>query len=163
MAVLAAAVAVMSTIGVAFAQVAPTSGRQTASLATASIVAGGMPLTVEIASEPATISLGLGGRDGLAPGTGMLFVFDGPAPRSFWMKGMRFCLDIIWIEGGIIQGAAEGVCPEPPGTPDSGLAAYASPAPVSYVLEVPAGWLAANGIGSGAKVTGLPALTPALP
>ena len=47
---------------------------------------------------------GLRNPNGLAfrPGTGMLFVFPDASPRSFWMKGMRFCLDIIWIEDGII-------------------------------------------------------------
>ncbi len=69
---------------------------------------------------------------------------------------MQFCLDIIWIENGVIQGAAESVCPEPPGTADEDLTSYVSPVPVSYVLEVPAGWLAANGLGVGAPVKGLP-------
>jgi uncharacterized membrane protein (UPF0127 family) len=72
------------------------------------------------------------------------------------MKGMRFCLDIVWIEWGVIQGAAEGVCPPPPGTADADLPSYRSPVPVSYVLEVPAGWLAANGLGVGTAVAGLP-------
>lgn len=115
-----------------------------------------MPLTVEVASDPAAVALGLGERAGLAPGTGMLFVFDGPAVRSFWMKGMRFCLDIVWIEGGLIQGAAAGVCPAPAGTPDPALPSYTSPVPVTYVLEVPAGWLDAHGLEVGTKVTGLP-------
>ena len=117
-----------------------------------------MPLTVELAYQPAETSRGLGYRAGLAPGTGMLFLFTEPAPRSFWMKGMQFCIDIIWIENGAIQGAAESVCPEPPGTADADLTSYVSPVPVSYVLEVPAGWLDANGLGAGAPVEGLPSL-----
>ena len=81
-------------------------------LQTAEITVGGVPLTVELAYLPADRSLGLGYREGLAPGTGMLFLFEGPAPRSFWMRGMQFCIDIVWIENGVIQGAAESVCPE---------------------------------------------------
>jgi uncharacterized membrane protein (UPF0127 family) len=127
-------------------------------LQTAEITVGGVPLTVELAYQPADSALGLGYREGLAAGTGMLFLFEGPAPRSFWMRGMLFCIDIIWIENGVIQGAAEGVCPEPPGTTDADLTSNASPVPVTYVLEVPAGWLDANGLGVGTPVEGLPAL-----
>jgi uncharacterized membrane protein (UPF0127 family) len=86
----------------------------------------------------------------------MLFRYPEPAPRSFWMKGMQFCLDIIWIEDGAIQGAAENVCPAPPGTVDADLPSYVSPVPVRYVLEVPAGWLDAHGFGAGTPVAGVP-------
>jgi uncharacterized membrane protein (UPF0127 family) len=130
----------------------------TAPLPTVEITVGGVPLTVELASQPADRALGLGYREGLAPGTGMLFLFEGPAPRSFWMRGMQFCIDIIWIENGVIQGAAESVCPEPPGTADADLPSYVSPVPVTYVLEVPAGWLDAYGLGVGTPVEGLPSL-----
>ena len=127
-------------------------------LQTAEIAVGGVPLTVELAYLPADTSLGLGYREGLAPGTGMLFLFEGPAPRSFWMRGMRFCIDIIWVENGVIQGAAESACPAPAGTADADLTSYASPVPVTYVLEVPAGWLDAYGLGVGTPVEGLPSL-----
>jgi uncharacterized membrane protein (UPF0127 family) len=127
-------------------------------LQTAEIAIGGVPLTVELVFQPADTALGLGYREGLAAGTGMLFLFEGPAPRSFWMRGMQFCIDIIWIENGVIQGAAESVCPEPPGTADADLSSYISPVPVTYVLEVPAGWLDANGLGVGTPVEGLPSL-----
>ena len=131
---------------------------QVAPLQTADITVGGVPLTVELAYQPADTSRGLGYRAGLAPGTGMLFLFAEPAPRSFWMKGMQFCIDIIWIENGAIQGAAESVCPDPAGTADADLTSYVSPVPVTYVLEVPAGWLDTNGLGVGAPVEGLPSL-----
>ena len=71
---------------------------------------------------------------------------------------MQFCIDIVWIENGVIQGAAESVCPEPAGTADADLPSYDSPVPVTYVLEVPAGWLDAYGLGAGTPVEGLPAL-----
>jgi uncharacterized membrane protein (UPF0127 family) len=136
----------------ALAQVAPPT------LQTAEITVGSLPLTVELAYLPEDTSRGLGYREGLAPGTGMLFLFEGPAPRSFWMRGMQFCIDIVWIENGVIQGAAESVCPEPAGTADADLPSYVSPVPVTYVLEVPAGWLDAYGLGAGTPVEGLPSL-----
>lgn len=156
--VLLAMVMLLSSVSVTFAQVAPPWRHQVAPLQTSVITVGGVPLTVELAYQPNDRSRGLGYRDGLAPGTGMLFLFEEAAPRSFWMKGMRFCLDIIWIEGDAIQGAAENVCPDPADIEDADRPSVKSPVPVSYVLEVPAGWLAANGFGEGTPVTDLPYL-----
>ena len=119
----------------------------------ARVTVGGAVVDAELARTPREQRLGLAYREGLAPGTGMLFVFDRPEDRSVWMKGMRFCIDIVWIEGGRVVGAAENVCPAPPGTPDEQLPQYRSPIPVRYVLEVPAGWLASHGLGTGSPVT----------
>lgn len=118
----------------------------------ADIVVGETTLDVQLATTPSLQQLGLGYRNGLDEGTGMLFVFSEAGDRTFWMKGMRFCLDIVWIEGGEIQGAAENVCPDPEGTSDGDRARFSSPVPVTYVLEVPGGWLAANGYGTGTTV-----------
>lgn len=41
---------------------------------------------------------GLSDRESLAPGTGMLFVFEQPATECMWMKDMRFSIDIIWLD-----------------------------------------------------------------
>lgn len=126
-------------------------------LRTATIIVSEMPLEVELAISPEERARGLGYREGLAPGTGMLFVTDEAAVQNFWMKGMRFCLDIVWIDGGQIVGADENACPDPEGTADGERARFSSEVPVSYVLEVPAGWLAERGYGAGTPVTGLPA------
>ncbi len=155
---LLATVMFLSTIGTSLAQIAPPWRHQVAPLQTSQILVGDVPLTVELAYQPADLQRGLGYRDGLAPGTGMLFLFEQPAPRSFWMKGMRFCLDIIWIEGGVVQGAAENVCPDPVDIEDADRPSQKSPVPVSYVLEVPAGWMAANGVTTGTPVENLPYL-----
>ncbi len=155
---LLATVMFFSTIGSSQAQIAPPWRHQVAPLQTAEILVGGTPLTVELAYQAADLQRGLGYRDGLAPGTGMLFLFEEPAPRSFWMKGMRFCIDIIWIEDGVIQGAAESVCPDPDDIDDADRPSQKSPVPVSYVLEVPAGWMAENGVTTGTLVENLPSL-----
>ena len=158
MTMLLAITMLVGTVTGSLSETTPSPLHQVAPLQTADITVGGVPLIVELAYQPAETSRGLGYRAGLAPGTGMLFLFPEPASRSFWMKGMQFCIDIIWIENGMIQGAAESVCPEPPGTADADLTSYRSPVPVSYVLEVPAGWLDANGLGVGTPVEGLPSL-----
>ena len=79
----------------------------------ASVVVGTDELRAEIADTSPLQGRGLGYRDGLEPGTAMLFVFDDASMRTFWMKGMRFCLDIVWIEGEMVVGAAESICPMP--------------------------------------------------
>jgi uncharacterized membrane protein (UPF0127 family) len=121
---------------------------------TASVTVGETTIRAEIADTPDLQTRGLGYRDGLRPGWGMIFVFGKPSYQSFWMKGMRFCLDIIWIESGQVVGAAERVCPIP-GATDAKLPSYTSPKPVTYVLEMPAGWLDAIGAGPGtpARIT----------
>jgi uncharacterized membrane protein (UPF0127 family) len=119
---------------------------------TASITVGNDQLDVELSISPAQQTLGLGYRNGLPDGHGMLFVNDSAEPRTFWMKGMRFCIDIVWIENGEITGAAKSVCPDPEGTPDADRARFSSGDPVTYVLEVPAGWLASHGYGAGTPV-----------
>ena len=132
------------------------------------VTVGDTPVLVEVANNDAERQLGLGERAGLLPGTGMLFVWDSPPEiRNFWMGGMRFCLDIVWLDVGAITGAAESTCPGPPGEAQNLIPRHQSPGPAEYVLEMPAGFLAANGYGVGTPVTfsedphGLPTPEPA--
>lgn len=118
----------------------------------ADITVGETVLTVELALTSPEQQLGLGYRNGLDDGTGMLFVFPEPSGRVFWMKGMRICLDIVWIVDGEIVGAAENACPDPDGTEDGDRQRFPSPSPVTHVLEVPAGWLANHDYGVGTPV-----------
>ena len=115
---------------------------------TGTVEVGQTHIVVELADTPALQARGLGYRDELAPDTGMLFVFSDRSTQTFWMRGMRFCLDIIWIDGNVVTGAAEKVCPEP-GVEVADLQRYSSEVPVDMVLEVPAGWMEINGMGVG--------------
>lgn len=119
---------------------------------TATITVGTSDVKVDLAISGFEQQLGLGYRNGLEDNTGMLFVGSTPSPRTFWMKGMRFCIDIIWIQDNEIVGAAESVCPDPEGTDDVDRARYSSGEPVTHVLEMPAGWLQDNGYGPGTAV-----------
>src|SRR3954465_15899028 len=107
---------------------------------TSKMTVGDQTLAVEVADTDYLRTRGLSYRESLNPGTGMLFVYNEPRPLTFWMYEMQFCLDIIWINGGEIRGAAESVCPVP-GAVAQDLPVYASPEPVRYVLEVPSGWM----------------------
>lgn len=118
----------------------------------ATITVGSTEVDVDLAIDAFEQQLGLGYRNGLDDDTGMLFLGSAPMSKTFWMKGMRFCIDIIWIHDGEIKGAAESVCPDPDGTDDGDRARFSSGEPVTHVLEMPAGWMQANGYGPGTPV-----------
>jgi len=69
---------------------------------TNSVEIDGHPFRVELAIDPQARQKGLGGRDQLCPDCGMLFLFLQKGIYAFWMKDMRFNLDIIWISDGKI-------------------------------------------------------------
>jgi uncharacterized membrane protein (UPF0127 family) len=128
-------------------RLAPPFSTETAALT----IDGSIHIDAEIADTNSLRSRGLGDRDGLRAGWGMLFIDPTARVQTFWMKDMRFCLDIIWIDEDHITGAAENVCPQP-GAADSDLAVFSSGVPVRYVLEMPANWLKDNGLGAGSSV-----------
>lgn len=99
------------------------------------VIGGRVEVSVELARSFEEHAKGLSGRSGLKEGEGMLFVFDGKGPRSIWMKGMRFPLDILWIVDGRITALERHV---PPPSPDRPLQIYTHEA--EMVLEVPAGF-----------------------
>lgn len=58
----------------------------------------GAEITLLVATTDEERARGLGGRPSLEENEGMLFVFSEPGSYGFWMKGMEFPLDIIWLE-----------------------------------------------------------------
>jgi hypothetical protein len=109
------------------------------------VVLAGQAVDVEIARNESARARGLSGRDGLAPGRGMLFLHERPGLHAYWMKDMRFAIDILWLREGRVVDVAHRVQPEPPGTADRDLPSYAPRAPADAVLEVPAGFARAHG------------------
>ena len=105
-------------------------------------------IPVELAITPAQQSLGLGERDHLEWGHGMLFLHEEQKARSYWMKGMRFDIDIIWIRDGRISEIAHAV-PHVPG--ENGPTVKSSEV-VDQVLEVPAGYSMIQGWRKGQRV-----------
>lgn len=89
---------------------------------------------VEIVDTPETLQLGLGERDSLAEGHGMLFLFPTLEEHRFWMKGMRFAIDIIWLDGEEIVHISKNADPEV-----LPLTIYAPKVLSDTVLEVNAG------------------------
>ena len=87
----------------------------------------------EVVSTETRIEEGLGGRTSLPEGRGMLFAMSEDDTQHFWMKGMLFPIDIIWIENGRVIGCEKNISPSDPRI-------FASPSDAGYVLEVPAGF-----------------------
>jgi len=109
-------------------------------------------VAVELARTPEEKSRGLSGRDPLAWGTGMLFLYDDATFQSFWMIDMKFAIDIVWIRDGRILGVHHRVPPPAPGTPPEELARYRADELIDAVLEVPAGFAQASGWQRGSAV-----------
>jgi len=114
--------------------------RQSEAAPGASVVISGDHVQVEIARTPEEQSLGLGERNALAWGHGMLFLYDKPGFPRFWMKGMRFDIDIVWILGDRIVEISHRV-PHVPGENGPTLMPRTL---TDRVLEVPAGFAASH-------------------
>ncbi len=56
-----------------------------------------LKIYVDLAITPQEQSKGLSVKNSLKENEGMLFVFNNPSKHSFWMKDMKFPIDIIWI------------------------------------------------------------------
>jgi uncharacterized membrane protein (UPF0127 family) len=115
---------------------------------TASVRINGAVVRAEIAETPAAREHGLSGRARLPEGRGMLFVYGDHAERTYWMKGMRFPIDIVWIDRGKVIGV-ERDAPVPHGE----APLYNSGGPADHVLEVPAGWAVRHAVERGDRVT----------
>ncbi len=55
-------------------------------------------LVVEVAGTHASRMKGLSGREDLKEDTGLLFAFEQSGYHEFWMKDMKFPIDIIWLD-----------------------------------------------------------------
>lgn len=62
----------------------------------------GAQISVMVADTEATHKQGLSGYERIKEDQGMLFLFDQPYEYMFWMKDMKFPLDIIFIRDGRI-------------------------------------------------------------
>ncbi len=91
-------------------------------------------ITAQISDRPAMREQGLSGRPLLEASQGMLFIFDRPGIYGFWMKDMRFPLDMIWMDA-----AHKVVAIDSNVAPSTYPNSYFPPMNISYVLEMNAG------------------------
>jgi hypothetical protein len=106
-------------------------------------------VTAEIADSPQERATGLSEHVYLHEDHGMLFLLDAPSQPSFWMKDMKFPIDIVWISGETVVDMDENVQGPGSGVKDSELPKVLPEVLVDKVLEVNAGFVAAHGISKG--------------
>jgi hypothetical protein len=96
----------------------------------------GVCITAELAVTDEERQLGLMYREKIASDQGMLFVFEEEGRHSFWMKNMKFSLDLIWLnrEKRIVH-----IELRVPPCKDTPCPTYSSEIPAMYVLELKAG------------------------
>lgn len=105
---------------------------------------GEVEIKVLIADEADEMEKGLGFRDSLDRNEGMLFVYQGEVIPRYWMKGMRFDLDLVWIRSGAVIDITQDV--KHFESPPSEWPLYSPNGPVDMVLEVNSGYVAEKGI-----------------
>ena len=96
----------------------------------------GIEIPVEVADTSEKRSLGLGKRSGLKKDWGMLFIFEKRETHRFWMKEMKFALDIIWLDNYRIVHILRNVQPINQGEK---IDILEPPNPANFVLEIAAG------------------------
>ena len=113
------------------------------------VLPSGATIALEVARTPEQVMQGLMFRESLAPSTGMVFLFDTPEPRSFWMKNCHFALDMVFTrKDGTVVDVLENV---PPCEADP-CPTYPSAGPADTVVEVTAGEAKRHGIVRGSRL-----------
>ena len=102
-----------------------------------------------VARSTEEIERGLAGRASMHEGDGMLFDLGAPGLRPFWMRGVTFPLDLIFLDrAGVVVGILENL---PPGDATLRRASL----PYSWVLEVVGGWSRRHGVRLGQQALAL--------
>lgn len=107
--------------------------------------------SVDIATTSAEQQQGLSGRQSLPQNQGMLFIFKTSNRYPFWMKDMKFPLDMIFINNNKIVDIFNNV-PVPKTTDTSKLPIYTPKAAANQVLEINSGQAKAYGFKNGDTV-----------
>jgi uncharacterized membrane protein (UPF0127 family) len=126
-------------------------GAKTKSLPTkVNITINGVKLQADVALTTDEQAKGLSIKDRLQPNEGMLFPYGAPRILSFWMKDMKFPIDIIWLgtDKRVVH-IEESLQPCSPLLP---CLPYTPDVQAQYVLETVAGFTSANRITEGTPV-----------
>ncbi len=113
------------------------------------INAGMQNIRAEVARTAQQMQTGMMFRTQMGSHEGMLFVYDSPAIRCFWMKNTLLPLSIAFIAD---DGSIVNIAEMQPQSEQS----HCSDSPVRYALEMNQGWFAKRHIGTGFKLKGAP-------
>ncbi len=112
------------------------------------VVLGKNRINLEIVRTPEARAIGLSKYTTLNHDKGMLFVFSKSGTQCFWMKGMKFPLDIIWIDRD-----KKVLHIERNLKPETYPQEFCPDVPAKYVIEVSAGVSDEAGITDGQKLS----------
>lgn len=107
---------------------------------------GAAGVEVELARTEKEREVGLMHRRSLPPDSGMLFLFPGDEPRTFWMHETLLTLDMIFVSSDLAIVSIVAMAEPQTDT------ARKSVQPARYVLEVNGGWAATHGVKPGDRV-----------
>lgn len=113
----------------------------------AKVIIGTHTFNVEVAKTSKDQQIGLTKYNNLKDDQGMLFIFEQPDMYTFWMKNMKFSIDIIYIKNDTVVSTIQKAAPaatEP--------TIYRPEAPSDKVLEINAGLVKKYNIKTGDKV-----------
>lgn len=106
-------------------------------------------LRAEVARSLSEKSQGLSGRDCLAKDAAMLFPYDTPGEYCFWMKDMKFDIDMVWLDAD-----KKIVTIKSNATPESyPKESFCPEKPAQYIVEVQAGLSDKLGWGIGTQLS----------
>jgi hypothetical protein len=121
--------------------------------------AGEVKLRLAVANDETNRELGLMCVTRLRPHRGMIFVFPQSGDQEFWMKDTLIPLDMLWVAAdGTVTTVASEVPASTLQTPDDKVARRRGTG--RYVIELPAGEAAADGIKAQTRIA-LPPLATA--
>lgn len=101
----------------------------------------GFSVTAELAVTDEERQLGLMFRPKINDDQGMLFIFEEESRHSFWMRNMRFAIDILWLDK---DRRIVHIEPQVPPCGQDPCPSYPTPQPARFVLEIRSGGAAAH-------------------
>ena len=114
------------------------------------VTMNGIELVADVAETNEQRTKGLAFKDALAENEAMVFVFDNAQEHSFWMKDMKFPIDIIWLDSNKTVVHVEHNLQ--PCSFDGFCQTYKPDKNALYVIETVAGFAKNNNVVEGTRV-----------
>jgi uncharacterized membrane protein (UPF0127 family) len=120
-------------------------------LKTVSIPFDSKTIRVEVAETDEERRQGLSFRESLGWNEGMLFTYPVVGRQTMWMYGMKFPIDVVFINGNVVVDYEERV--PPPQKTFGRISEVSTANDIDMVLELPAGKAADLQIGIGTRIS----------
>jgi uncharacterized membrane protein (UPF0127 family) len=105
------------------------------------VTVNGFEVTADVAVTNEQHTKGLDIKNNLTENQGMLFVFQQPYRYGFWMMGMKFPIDIIWLDSnGTVTHIEHSLKPCPPANSNLVCPTYSPEKDSLYAIENVAGF-----------------------